>query len=79
MGAPRGLQVLVRHANVGMSCLVSGHHYALGIGQVSDTGVLQTVELIAHGEIQRLPYFLPLHTELIHINFFGTGNELVSE
>ena len=79
MGASRGLQVLVRHTNVGMSCLVSGHHYTLGIGQVSDAGVLQTVELIALAKVQRLPHLLPLYTELIHINFFGTGNKLVSE
>ena len=79
MCASRGLQVLVRHTNVGVSRLVSGYDNALGIGQVSDAGVLQTVELIALGEAQRLPYFLPLYTELIHINFFGTGNELVSE
>ena len=79
MGASRCLQVFIRHANVGVSCLVSGHDNALGIGKVSDAGVLQTVELVALGEAQCLPHLLPLHTELIHINFFGTGNELVSE
>ena len=79
MGASRSLKVFIRHANVGVSRLISGYDNTLGIGQVSDAGVFQTVELVALGKIQSLPHLLPLYTELIHINFFGTGNEFLSE
>lgn len=72
-------QIFVRHTNVGMACLVASHDDALGIGQISDAGILKTVELVRIRPTQCLPNLCPLKAELVHINFFGTGNEFVSE
>ena len=40
------LQILVGGTDVRVSCLVTGYHDTFSIGQISDAGILQTIELV---------------------------------
>ena len=79
VGYLRTLQVLVGYTDIRMPCLVACYDDSLGIGEVSDTRVLQAIELVGFGKAQGVPYLVPLHTKSVHIELFGSGDEVLSE
>ncbi len=50
VGYLRTLQVLVGYTDIRMPCLVACYDDSLGIGEVSDTRVLQAIELVGFGK-----------------------------
>ena len=62
------LDILVGCRYITVTCLVAGYHHTLLVGEVTDAGVLQAVELIAVAPFQFVAHHLPPLVEMVCTN-----------
>lgn len=73
------LNILVGRGDVTVSGLVTGDNYALGIGKVTDSRILQRIELVTITPFQMVAHDLPSLVELVAAHALRTGLEFVAE
>ena len=61
----RALQVFIRGGNIRVPGLITGDNNSFSVGQITDTGILQRIELISVRKLQlrtNLVKVIPVHT-----------------
>ena len=73
------LDIAVGCGDVPVACLVTGNDNALGIGKVTDAGILQRIELITVAPFQCVAHRLPTLVELVAAYMLFARLEVVAE